>query len=73
MSQQKPKRRQLHNYAWYTSIALQMLAIILLSVFAGVKLDSWLKMRFPVFTIILSLAGVVIAIYQVTKDLLKKK
>lgn len=73
MNQQKPKRPQLHNYAWYTSIALQMLAIILLSAFAGVKLDAWLKIRLPVFTITLSLAGVIIAIYQVTKDLLKKK
>jgi len=50
-----------------------MLAIILLSAFAGVKLDEWLMIRIPVFTIVLSLAGVVIAIYQVTKDLMKKK
>jgi F0F1-type ATP synthase assembly protein I len=50
-----------------------MLAIILLCTYAGVKLDAWIETRIPVFTIILSLSGVIIAIYQVTRDLIKKK
>jgi membrane protein DedA with SNARE-associated domain len=50
-----------------------MLVVILLGVFGGFKLDQWLELQFPVFTVILSLLSVVMAIYLVTKDLLKKK
>lgn len=67
------KKNQLKSYARYSSIAFQMLAIILLGVFGGIKLDEWLSMKFPVFTVILSFLSVILAIYYVTKDLLKKK
>ena len=66
------KKQGLNHYARYSSIAFQMLAIILLGMFAGYKLDQWLNIR-PVFTVILSLLSVFIAIYVVIKDLLKKK
>jgi len=49
-----------------------MLMIILIGVFGGFKIDHWLQTK-PIFTIILSLISVVLAIYYVTKDLLKKK
>jgi F0F1-type ATP synthase assembly protein I len=65
------KKRQLNAYARYSSIALQMLVIILIGVFGGFKIDHWLHTQ-PVFTIILSIVSVVLAIYYVTKDLLKK-
>lgn len=66
------KKKHLNNYAKYSGIGFQMLAIILLGVFGGVKLDEWLKLEFPVFTVILSLLSVILAIYTVVKDLLKK-
>lgn len=66
------KKRLLDNYARYSSIAFQMLAIILIGVFGGYKLDQWLHTK-PVFTIILSFGSVILAIYFVTRDLLKKK
>jgi F0F1-type ATP synthase assembly protein I len=66
------KKRLLNSYARYSSIAFQMLAIILLGVFAGFKLDQWLHTK-PVFTIILSFGSVILAIYYVTKDLIRKK
>ncbi len=66
------KKRLIDSYAKYSSIAFQMLAIILLGVFAGFKLDQWLHSK-PVFTIILSFGSVILSIYYVTKDLLKKK
>jgi len=65
-------KRTLNNYARYSSIAFQMLAIILLGIFAGYKLDQWLHIK-PVLTIIFSLSSVILAIYFVTRDLLKKK
>ena len=72
MNPQKSKKPLFFNYARYSSIALQMLAIILLCVFAGIKIDGWLHIKKPVFTIILSVVGVVVSIYVVTKDLLRK-
>ena len=66
------KKKHLNNYAKYSGIAFQMLAIILIGVFGGVKLDEWLELKFPVFTVILSLLSVSLAIYTVVKDLLKK-
>ena len=66
------RKRGLENYARYSGMAFQMLAIILILVFAGYKLDEWLNTR-PVLTIIFSIASVIIAIYSVTRDLLRKK
>jgi len=48
-----------------------MLAVILLGVFGGFKLDAWLRLELPVFTVILSVLSVGISIYLVTRDLLK--
>ena len=65
------KKKSLDSYTRYSSIAFQMLIIILIGVFGGIKLDEWLKLTVPVFTIILSILSVILAIYTVTKDLLK--
>ena len=48
-----------------------MLIIILVGVFGGIKLDEWLKLTVPVFTIVLSIMAVILSIYTVTRDLLK--
>jgi F0F1-type ATP synthase assembly protein I len=65
------KKKSLENYARYSSIAFQMLVIILAGVFGGIKLDQWLALSTPIFTIILSILSVVLAIYYVTRDLLR--
>jgi len=59
----------LDSYARYSGLAFQMLAIIGIGTFGGVKLDQWLKLGFPVFTIILALASVFAAIYSAVKGL----
>jgi F0F1-type ATP synthase assembly protein I len=64
-------RKNLNNYARYSGMAIQMLVIILLGVFAGFKLDQWLHTK-PVLTVILSVISVFLSIYYVTKDLLRK-
>jgi len=64
-------KRSLNNYARYSSIAIQMVVIIILGVFGGYKLDMLLNTT-PILTVILSLLSVFVAIYLVTKDLLKK-
>jgi len=48
-----------------------MVVIIILGVFGGYKLDMLLNTT-PILTVILSLLSVFVAIYLVTKDLLKK-
>ncbi len=73
MKQQNSKKKQFNDYAKYSSIAFQMLAIILVGVFGGIKLDELLKINFPVFTLILTILSVVFAIYYVIKDLIKFK
>jgi ATP synthase protein I len=66
------KKRQLNAYARYSSMGIQMLIIIFAGVFGGYKLDHWLRTT-PLMIILLSLISVFIAIYSVTRDLLRKK
>ncbi len=69
--QTEEKKPPLYNYAKYSGIAFQMVAIILIGVFGGVKLDAYLQLKFPIFTVIFSLLSVFLSIYYVIKDLLK--
>jgi F0F1-type ATP synthase assembly protein I len=64
---------QLKAYAKYSTIGIQMLAIILLGVFGGIKLDDVFSLDIPIFTIVFSILSVILAIYYIIKDLLKKK
>ncbi|HNX07274.1 MAG TPA: AtpZ/AtpI family protein [Bacteroidales bacterium] len=69
----KNLKKPLNNYARYTSIAMQMLVIIVLGVWGGVLLDKYIGIKFPIFTVLLSLGSVSLAIYVAVKDFLKKK
>jgi hypothetical protein len=66
----RKKKKYLASYAKYSSIGFQMLAIILLGVFGGMKLDQWLHLKVPVFTVIFSILFVILSIYYAVKDLL---
>jgi len=65
------EKNKLRAYAKYSNMAFQMMAIIALGAFGGLKLDELIAWRFPIFTIVLSLFAVFIAIYISIKDLLK--
>lgn len=56
----------------YTSIGFQMLAVIGLGVFGGIKLDEYLHTD-PIFTIVLSLLSIAVGIYIAIKDFIKPK
>lgn len=56
------------NYIKYTQIGFQMAIIITLGAFGGKKLDEYMKMTTPVFTIILSLLSIAAALYLALKD-----
>lgn len=53
----------LKPYARYSGMAAQMIFIIAGGSFGGYKLDQWLNIPFPVFTILLSLGAVFLAIW----------
>ncbi len=61
------------DYARYSSLAIQMFFIIAVGIVGGAKLDKWLELKIPVFTLTLALLSVAAAIYIAVKDLLKNK
>ena len=67
------KKKNVNNFARYSSISFQMLATIGIFAFIGYKLDAYQHTKNPIFTAILSLVGVVISLYQVVKQLNKKE
>lgn len=75
MTQRKNKdnnKSSKYFYAKYSGLAFEMLGIILLGVFAGQWLDKKTAMEFQLFTLILSLLAIFIALYLVLKDFIKK-
>lgn len=73
MKNPEKKKKYLDNYVKYSSLAIQMIAIILIGVFGGFKIDKWLSLEFPVFTILLSIISVAGAVYYAIKDFIKGK
>jgi len=57
----------------YTSMASQMAITIFLGVWGGIKLDQFFQFETPVMTLICSLLGVVLAVYIVIRDVLRKR
>jgi F0F1-type ATP synthase assembly protein I len=63
--------RQFSGYARYSGAAIQMVVIILLGVWGGIKLDEKLNSD-PAFTVILSLFSVFAALYLVLREFIGK-
>jgi len=59
-------------YSKYSTIAIQMVVIIVATSFGGVKLDKLAGTK-PLFTVILSLLGVAAAMWLVIKSALRNK
>lgn len=71
-NKQPPK--PLNDYAKYSGLAVQMAVIIGGGCYGGVKLDEYFKnTETPIFTIVLSLVSIILAMYVVLKDLIKPK
>lgn len=80
MSEQKNQnwdqknKKALNSYAKYTSIAFQMIVIVLIGVFGGIKLDQLVtKVKFPIFTLVFSVLSVFFATYYAMRDFIKPK
>lgn len=66
-----PKQNSLNSYAKYSALGIQMALIIGGGCYGGYKLDSYYNNTTPVFTIILSLVSIGLAMYVVLKDFIK--
>ena len=65
----KPRpNSRLRSYARFSGIAFQMLIIIGLGAYGGVKLDEAYPNNYSIFTIICSLAAIAVAMYFVIKQ-----
>ncbi len=69
----KKGSNSLASYAKYSSLAFQMIATMLIGVFGGIELDKWLNLNFPVFTLLLTIISVILAIYLAIKDFIRFK
>jgi len=67
------KDSPLKFYAKYSSLALQMIVIIVAGAFGGKALDEWLQWGFPVFTLVLTILSVVVAIVYGMREIFKQK
>ena len=70
---QKKKKENPNDFAKYSTMAFQMIAIILVGVFGGIKLDKVIAMEFPLFTVLFTIISVILSIYFAIKDLIKFK
>ncbi len=69
MNNQKQKK-QLLKYARFSGIAFQMLAIIGIGSYAGVKLDQRIPNKYNLYTVFLSLFAVLLAIFVVIRRII---
>lgn len=68
---EKPNLKTYNAYLKYSGMAFQMFAMIGLCVWAGLELDAYLALEFPIFTLILSLLGTIGAMVVMIKSLPK--
>ena len=61
------KKNPLNSYAQYSAIAFQMMAIIGLGTYGGIKLDEAYPNDYHLYTLICSLVSIALAMYLVIK------
>lgn len=65
------KKEQFNVYLRFSTVAIQMGAIITAGALGGQWLDSYYQLEFPIFTLCLSLLCVGFALYLVIREVLK--
>jgi len=66
--QNRERSSQLNTYARFSGIAFQMIAIIGLGVYLGIKLDEKYPNKYKLFTIVLALLSIAMALYNVIRQ-----
>ncbi len=70
MAHQPKKQSSLNSYAKYSAIAFQMMAIIGVGSFVGVKIDVYYGNENKLWTIILSLCSTIFAVIFVIRRII---
>jgi F0F1-type ATP synthase assembly protein I len=65
------KPNQYNSYLKYSGLAFQLLATLFVCGWIGYKIDGWLHMKYPVFTIVLGFVGFAGSIYQLYRSVNK--
>jgi membrane protein DedA with SNARE-associated domain len=65
------KENPLKFYAKYSSLALQMGVIIVAGAFGGREIDKHVNWKFPVFTLILTILSVIVALVYGMRELFR--
>jgi F0F1-type ATP synthase assembly protein I len=65
------QRKQPKAFFKFSTLAIQMAAIIGLSAWGGQRLDAHYGNKTPVFTIVLSLLGIAAGMWLILKDLIR--
>jgi len=65
------KKNRLNAYAKFSGIAFQMIAIIGLGTYGGIKLDERYPNDYSLYTLVLSFASVIIALIYVVRRVLQ--
>lgn len=71
MTNQKKPKKPLNQYARFSGILFQMIAIIALGTFVGVKLDENYPNKNDIYTVILATFAVIVSIYAAIKQIIK--
>ncbi|NQY10889.1 MAG: AtpZ/AtpI family protein [Flavobacteriales bacterium] len=61
-----------NSYLRFSGMAFQMFGTIMVGAYGGMKLDEYLESESNVYTAILSILSIFVAMYLVIKDVLKK-
>ena len=70
--QNENRKKSLNNFARYSGIGVQIAVPVILGILAGKWLDNHFQTKQPLFTAFLAILGVVIGLYIVFRDILKK-
>lgn len=68
----KKAQKDIKSYAQYGGMAFEMFATVGLGAFLGWKLDKWLKMKTPIFTILCLMMFTGLSFYSIIKRISKK-
>lgn len=73
--QKKPKQvtKPDSKLLYYSGLAFQMIGLLGLAVFAGIRLDRWTGWSFPLFIMLLPLLALGVILYQVVRDTSRRK
>jgi apolipoprotein N-acyltransferase len=59
----------LKQYARYSGIAFQMMAVMAFSAWLGLKADKYLELQFPLFTLIFIITALGLILYKMVRSL----